>query len=250
MKTTDNVLLMVIVDGTHVGNARNVAEVESMIRDHVDYPNYNADYLQDHVEVYPLLSAEPIEFDFADEGEYEVDTDESHHGEPSYTITDIDESFDTEEELQEWIKSALEDGDYTEEQVKWWDIEMTMTYNVTVEIESDKEVIVSANIPTVGEYVKIDEASTFHIEEELAKNEPHYEDTDKPLPPPTVSVATHVMSPLTYVEATQAIRKHEAVYSMNDRGNGEIVFDTSEMDDAVANGYYFAKMLYDRADLF
>lgn len=147
LQANDTVSLAVIIEGTFEGVSQGSTQLQNMIATYVennDVDDFNEEWILDNVEVFPLLSTEPLHLTYDVTQELDITFDEDMDEDVSYYIDDIDTEFDSLSELEDWISESINDHDYTAEQCKSWDIEKRIKTRIEVEIEGDDEFDITA----------------------------------------------------------------------------------------------------------
>lgn len=243
LNMNSNVLFAVVIDDTFIGIAKDEKRLPSMLKTYMDDNHLTTEYMTESVKLYPVLSAEPIEVMFEVEREYTVESDLGRYTGETYLIEDIDEEFDSESELQDFIRNALEDGDYDEEDVNDWTIKFVDKRSVIIEIGQESvEIKVLDAERTVSDYVKDDV-------EDLVAELQEFEDVSVPMteepstyPKMFVDADHEDLSYVTSHGAKERVREGKYVYIM-DGNKGTRTYFISEVGDAIEQGKTFARLI-------
>lgn len=251
LKLSNQVQMLVVEDGTVIGVIKDVESLPYMLETYVDESDLTTEYLTENIKLYPLLSTEPMDVMYEVEREYVVDSSTDRRSSESWYIEDIDEEFDKESELHDFIKNALEEEDYDEEDVNDWDITYREHTSVSVNIGyEDVKLKVWGADRSVGAYVMEDEIA------ELIEDLEDFEEADfehlgdagdvvvEALPQPVVYTSNPDLAYVTHYSARSRVREGKYVYIMTDN-TGLPTNLLADVDDAIAQGKSFARLIQD-----
>lgn len=162
MKMDDSVKMLVVIDGYSHGIVGGTTDLEALLERIGSDIEISEEWVEENVELYPVLSTDHIGVQVEIQNDYDVSIDDEDLMDEEY-IVEVDGrrkyEFGSEDALQDFIREGLNDGDFTEDDVNnEWEISKVMTERVTVEVEREElEVSVLNTFERVSEYVQAPE---------------------------------------------------------------------------------------------
>lgn len=175
MKMDDRVKMLVVIDGYSHGIVDGTTELEALLERVGSDIEISEEWVEENVELYPILSTDHIGVQVEIQNDYDVSIDDEDLMDEEY-IVEVDGrrkyEFGSEDALQDFIREGLNDGDFTEDEVNdEWEITKVLSERVTVEVEREElEVSVLNTFKRVSEYVQAPPVDYVSMNEEQLNN--------------------------------------------------------------------------------